>query len=80
MSLTAYFLATLAVLPAFGLATWAWWSLGRLIADEGLVPGFEHPHHDRQAAALPAKEPVRILRRRQEAVTARTVFSEFAGP
>ena len=58
MSLTAYFLATLVVLPTFGLATWAWWSLGRLIADEGLLPGFEHPHphphHDRQAAAPPA--------------------------
>ena len=44
MSLTACFLATLVVLPAFGLATWAWWSLGRLIDDEGLLPGFEALH------------------------------------
>ena len=41
MSLTACFLATLVVLPAFGLAAWAWWSLSRLIDDEGLLPGFE---------------------------------------
>ena len=34
MSLTAYF-----------LATWAWWSLGRLIDDEGALSGFETLHH-----------------------------------
>ena len=45
MSLTAYFLAILVVLPAFGLATWAWWSLGRLIDDEGALSGFETLHH-----------------------------------
>ena len=45
MSLTAYFLATLVVLPAFGLATWAWWSLGRLIDDESALSGFETLHH-----------------------------------
>lgn len=53
MSLTAYFLAALVVLPVFGLATWAWWSLGRLIDDEGLLPGFERQPHDRQGVAPP---------------------------
>ena len=47
MSLTACFLATLVVLPALGLATWAWWSLGRLIDAEGLLPGFEALRPDR---------------------------------
>lgn len=54
MSLTAYFLAALVVLPTLGLATWACWSLGRLIDAEGLLPGFETRRHDRQAA-LPLK-------------------------
>ena len=53
MSLTACFLATLVVLPAFGLAAWAWWSLSRLIDDEGLLPGFETRRHDRQIAWPP---------------------------
>jgi len=47
MSLTACFLATLVVLPALGLATWAWWSLGRLIDDEDLLPALEAWQQDR---------------------------------
>lgn len=48
MSLTACFLAALVVLPALGLVTWAWWSLGRPIDDEGLLRGFEGLQQIRQ--------------------------------
>ena len=49
MSLAACFFATLVVLPAFGLVTWAWWSLGRLIDNEGLLQDFEGVLPDRRA-------------------------------
>jgi hypothetical protein len=46
MSIVAWFVAMLAVLPAFGLVAWAWLSLNGLKDDEGLLLGFECLHRD----------------------------------
>jgi hypothetical protein len=55
VSIVAWFVAMLAVLPAFGLVAWAWLSLNGLKDDDGLLLGFECLHRDAPIPLRPSR-------------------------